>query len=232
MTMSHHPAQDRFHSNFGWLDSWHSFSFGNHYDPERLGYAALRVINDDLIAAGGGFGTHPHRDMEIISYPVVGGLAHKDSTGSSGVVSPGEVQVMSAGTGITHSEHAAGEGTTRLLQIWIMPDREGHSPRYDQRHFAVHEEPNVLHTLVSGDGRDASLSIHQDAIMYAAKLTAGSSLNLPVQADRKAWVQIVNGSGSLGAQQLQRGDGVAIEGEAELAMQADDELEFLLFDLS
>ena len=182
-------AADRFHTEIGWLDSRHTFSFGEHYDPRYEGFRSLRVINEDRVAPGQGFGTHGHRDMEIISYVLEGALEHKDSIGTGSVIRPGDVQVMSAGTGIRHSEfnHSKTE-PVHFLQIWVVPDREGIAPRYEQKTFSDADKRSRLRLVGSSDGRDGSVIIHQDVELFAAILNAGEQVTLPLSTGRKAWL--------------------------------------------
>lgn len=221
-------------ADFGWLKARHSFSFGKYHDPDHMGFRALRVINEDRIGAGGGFPDHGHRDMEIITYVLDGALAHRDSMGNGAVIRPGEVQVMSAGTGVTHSEfnHAAEE--THLLQIWIETDRRGHEPRYDQKQFPGAGRLNQLRLVVSPDGRGGSLMIHQDALIYAADLVEGAELTHPLAAGRHAWVQVTRGAVTVDGTALEAGDGAAISDAASITVAAtgDEPAEILLFDLA
>src|SRR6059058_3182235 len=189
------PAGERFHTDIGWLNSRHTFSFGDHYDPERAGFHALRVINDDRVAPGKGFGTHGHRDMEIVSYVLAGELGHKDSMGTGSVIRPGDVQRMSAGTGVTHSEwnHSKTE-SVHFLQIWILPDRRGLQPAYEQKTLAPEATQNQLRLIASPDGRDGALTVHQDAEIYLARLDAGRDVAHTLRAGRHAWVQVARGA--------------------------------------
>lgn len=226
-------SEDRGHADFGWLDSRHTFSFGEYHDPRHMGFRTLRVINDDLIAGGQGFGTHPHRDMEIISYVVDGALEHRDSMGNGDVIRRGEVQVMTAGSGITHSEFNPEPDTrTRLLQIWIMPEARGLKPRYDQKLFPDAEKRNRLRLLVSRDGRDGSLAIHQDVLLFASLLDAGAKVERGLAPGRHAWLQVVTGGVDFNGTQLAHGDGAAISDESRLAITAATAAEILLFDLA
>jgi len=232
MTVTLRPAAARGHANHGWLDSWHSFSFADYFDPAHMGFRTLRVINDDTIAPDNGFGTHGHRDMEIITYVTHGAIEHQDSTGEHEVLRPGEVQRMSAGRGIRHSEfNPSKDEDTRLLQIWILPEREGITPGYEQKPFADAVKHNRLGLLASNDARDGSLKIFQDADVYAARLEPSVNVSLPLRAGRGAWVQVVEGMLQLGGQVLNAGDGAAIEGEPEVSLTALSFAEFLLFDL-
>jgi quercetin 2,3-dioxygenase len=226
-------AAERGTANFGWLDSRHTFSFGHYYDPDHMGFGPLRVINEDRVRPGGGFDTHGHRDMEIISYVLEGALEHKDSIGTGSVIRPGDVQVMSAGTGIRHSEfnHSKNE-PVHFLQIWVLPDREGLPPRYDQKTFAESEKRGRLRLVGSPDGRDGSIVIHQDAKIFAALLDSGDEVTHALQAGRKGWVQIVRGAIEVNGEPLRAGDGVAVENEPALAVSSrTDDSEILVFDL-
>lgn len=226
-------SEDRGHADFGWLDTHHTFSFGDYRDPAHMGFRSLRVINDDLIAAGMGFGTHPHADMEIISYVVEGALAHKDSMGTGSVIRPGDVQQMSAGTGVEHSEfNPSKTERTRLIQIWIRPDRKGHTPRYQQKTYPAVERADKLRLVASPDGAEGSIEIHQDAKLYATTLTPGASVKLDLANNRHAWVQVVKGSLALNGQELKEGDGAAISDESAIALKAKDKSEVLVFDLA
>lgn len=227
------PANARGHANHGWLDSFHTFSFANYYDPAFMGFGPLRVINEDRVQAGAGFDTHGHRDMEIISYVVSGALEHKDSIGSGSVIRPGDVQVMSAGTGIRHSEfnHSA-VAPVHFLQIWIMPEQNGLKPRYEQKAFAPVEKHNQLRLVASRDGRDGSLVIHQDADVYASTLDAGATLDVSLRPGRKAWIQVVRGKLDVNGASIGAGDGLAAVEEAKLTIAAREaSSEIILFDL-
>lgn len=227
------PSAERGHANHGWLDSHHTFSFGEYRDPAHTGFGPLRVINEDRVAPGGGFAPHGHRDMEIISYVLKGALEHKDSLGSGSVIRPGDVQVMSAGTGVRHSEYNASEAEpVHFLQIWVMPDGAGHAPRYDERRFDAAGRENRLRLIVSGEGRDGSLAIHQNADIYETRLDAGKGVELPLSPGRRAWVQVVSGSLRVGDTLLTAGDACAVEGETHLGMVAESAgAQALLFDL-
>jgi quercetin 2,3-dioxygenase len=227
------PAAERGADNLGWLDSRHTFSFGHYYDPKHMGFGPLRVINEDRVRPGAGFETHGHRDMEIISYVLEGALEHKDSIGTGSVIRPGDIQVMSAGTGIRHSEfnHSQTE-PVHFLQIWVMPDREGLRPRYDQKTFPQPEKRGRLRLVGSPDGRDGSILIHQDVNVYDALLGVGDTIKQPLKKDRKGWVQVVRGSLNVNGRNAQAGDGVALEDEADLTITSrEDGSEILLFDL-
>jgi redox-sensitive bicupin YhaK (pirin superfamily) len=226
-------AAERGIANFGWLDSRHTFSFGDYHDPEQMGFGVLRVINEDRVSPGQGFGTHGHRDMEIISYVLEGALEHKDSIGTGSVIRPGDVQVMSAGTGIRHSEfnHSKTE-PVHFLQIWVLPDREGIAPRYEQKTFPDAAKRNQLRLVGSTGGRDGSVVIHQDVMIFAALLDAGQEVTHSLSTGRKGWLQVVRGAVVMNGQNLDVGDGAAIEREAVLNVKAKvDGTEILLFDL-
>lgn len=226
-------GKDRGHANHGWLDSHHTFSFANYYDPEHMGFRSLRVINDDRVTGGAGFPTHGHRDMEIISYVVEGGLEHRDSMGNGSVIRPGDVQRMTAGTGVTHSEfNASKSAPLRFLQIWIIPGRRGLEPGYEQKHFESSERTNRLRLVASGDGRDGSVTVHQDVAIYASTLEAGQSLEYTVVDGRHAWLQVVNGRLNVAGHALEEGDGLSLSQSGLLDVRADRDAELLLFDLS
>jgi quercetin 2,3-dioxygenase len=232
MTIMHRPSNARGREYLDWLDSRHSFSFGRYYDPKHMGFRSLRVINDDTVAAGGGFPTHGHRDMEIISYVVQGGLAHRDSTGGEGVLKRGDVQAMSAGTGVRHSEfNASNEQPVHFLQIWIIPERQGLPAAYRQAHVADDEKRNNLRLIVAPGGKDGTLDLNQDARIYASLLDPGKSLSHKLEAGRGAWVQVVDGAIDVNGTTLQSGDGLAIEDVEDIAIVGVKLSEFLLFDL-
>jgi redox-sensitive bicupin YhaK (pirin superfamily) len=225
-------AADRGHTDAGWLDSWHTFSFAEYHDPGHMGFRALRVINDDRVAPGAGFGTHPHRDMEIISYVVSGALEHKDSIGTGSVIRPGEVQRMSAGTGIRHSEfNASSQDPVHFLQIWILPEQTGLPPGYEQRAFAPEERTDRLRLVADRHGTDGALTVHQDVRLYATSLSAGASMEIPLTAGRHAWLQVVQGSLTAAGHALEAGDGVAVADESGLLLASSAGAELLLFDL-
>ena len=227
------PSSDRFHTEAGWLDSRHTFSFADHYDPDRLGYRALRVVNDDRVEPARGFGSHSHRDMEILTYVLSGELAHRDSMGSGSVIRPGDVQRMSAGTGVVHSEmNPSRTDPVHFLQIWIVPDQAGHRPGYEQKAFPDSDRRGRLRLVASRDGRDGSVSIHQDASVYATLLEPGERLVYQPGAGRHAWVQVARGSIELNGQSLREGDGAAVSGEERLELAGKDSSEVLLFDLA
>lgn len=223
-------AAERFHTRIDWLDSWHSFSFGEHYHPDRLGFRSLRVINDDVIAPGAGFGMHPHRDMEIVTYVVSGAVAHRDSTGGEGLIRPGMVQRMTAGRGIRHSEYnALPDQSTRLLQIWIQPDRRGHEPSYEDRTLAF--TPNTWVPIASPDGQGGSSLIRQDAVILASRLDAGAELDHTLAPGRAAWIQVARGAVTVDGMSLQEGDGAALEDKGVIRLAATTPAEILLFNL-
>jgi len=225
-------AADRGSVNLGWLDTKHTFSFGSYHDPDHMGFGILRVINDDRIEPGRGFGTHPHNDMEIVSYVVEGSLEHKDNMGNGSVIRSGEVQRMTAGTGITHSEfNPSQDETMRLLQIWIEPATDGLDPGYEQKYFSEEEKSDQLRLIVSRDGRQGSLLAHQDIDLYASLLSSGSEVRHQFAAGRKGWIQVVSGELSANDEHLETGDGAAIEDTPELLLRSQKDVEFLLFDL-
>ncbi len=233
-------SAERGHANHGWLDSHHSFSFANYYDPRYMGFGNLRVINEDRIRPGTGFGTHGHRDMEIVSYVLAGELAHKDSMGNgsadganSGVIRPGDVQRMSAGTGVMHSEfnHAPQE-TTHFLQIWIAPERRGIEPGYEQKHFAPAEKRGRLRLVASPDARDGSVRIHADAALYAGLFDGAEKAQLALDPARKAYVQVVRGRIAANGQRLETGDALALEAESRLHLAEGEGAEVIVFDLA
>jgi quercetin 2,3-dioxygenase len=228
------PAQDRGIANFGWLDSRHTFSFGEYQDLNHTGFADLRVINEDKVSPGKGFGTHGHRDMEIISYVLEGALEHKDSIGTGSVIRPGDVQRMSAGTGIQHSEYNASKtDPVHFLQIWILPEQKGIEPGYEQKNFATSEKQGKLRLVGSHDGRDGSITIHQDVDLYATVLSPGDSVSYGFASDRVGWAQVVRGAVQLNDRSLGAGDGVAIAQESLIALQGvAQDAEVLLFDMA
>jgi hypothetical protein len=226
-------AEDRGHANHGWLDTYHTFSFANYYDPKHMGFRALRVINEDHVSPTAGFGTHGHRDMEIITYVLEGALEHKDNIGNGSVIQPGEVQRMSAGTGILHSEfnHSETEAV-HLLQIWLLPAQNGLSPSYEQRNFSPAKTPGKLHLVAAKDGREGAVTVHQDVDLYAAVLQKGDRLYHTLQPQRHAWVQVARGAITLNGLPLDTSDGAAISNETEVVIEATKEAEILLFDLA
>jgi quercetin 2,3-dioxygenase len=226
------PAADRGTTQIDWLDSRHSFSFGDYYDPRNMGFGPLRVINEDFVQPGMGFGMHPHRDMEIITYIVSGALEHKDSLGTGSVIRPGDVQRMTAGTGIRHSEfNPSRKDTVHLLQIWILPERTGLTPSYEQKTVAAVERTNRLRLIASPDGRNSSVTIHQQADVYAALLEPGKTVQHELPAGRNAWLQLIRGDITLNGKALKPGDGATVENEQHLEIAAQDAAELLLFDL-
>jgi len=227
------PSLARGHANHGWLDTRHTFSFASYYDPRHMGFRGLRVINEDHIAASGGFPTHPHRDMEIVTYVLAGALEHKDSLGNGGLIRPGEVQRMSAGTGILHSEFNPSRGDdVHLLQIWIEPDVRGVTPGYAQTVFPAPDRTGRLRLVASPDGRDGSLSIRTDTNLYASILEPGTSLGYGNRAGRHAWLQVARGRLRVNGQTLAAGDGAAVTSAGGLEIEALDASELLLFDLA
>ncbi len=228
-----HDRNHRGHVQNSWLDSYHTFSFGNFRDPSRMGFRALRVINDDRIAPGGGFGTHGHQDMEILTYVLAGELAHKDSLGTGSVIRPGDVQIMSAGTGIQHSEfnHSDTE-PVHLLQVWMLPDQQNITPRYDQRNFSLAEKQGKLRLVASKDGREDSVLIHQDIDLYVSVLSSGDRITFEMGSDRFAWIQVARGIVTLNGESLRAGDGVQINSPELLELTTDASAEILLFDLA
>lgn len=226
------PAAERGHANHGWLDSWHSFSFAEYFDPDHVHWGPLRVINEDRVAAGQGFGTHGHRDMEIISYVLEGALGHKDSMGNVESITPGEVQRMSAGTGVTHSEfNYDSNGTTHFLQIWILPDRTGITPGYEQKRFDDSEKRGRLRLVVSPDGADGSVRIHQDARMYAGLFDGAEKADFAVASGRLAYVHLVRGAATINGRALVAGDALLYRDEPEVRIEAGQAAEVLVFDL-
>jgi len=230
--MNIRKANERGHAEHGWLDSYHTFSFAEYFDPQWMGFRSLRVINDDLVLPHAGFGMHPHRDMEIITYVLSGALAHKDSMGNGRVIRPGEVQYMAAGTGVQHSEfNPSKDEAVHLLQIWIQPDRKGVQPRYAEKSLA--DAPaGTLHLVASKTGRDASIAIHQDADLWLAKLDAGNRVKHQLAPGRHAWVHVAEGEVTLNGKKLSGGDAAAISEETALELSATKSSQVLLFDLN
>jgi quercetin 2,3-dioxygenase len=227
------PANERGQTALSWLDSRHSFSFGDYYDPDHMGFRSLRVINDDQVAPGAGFGMHPHRDMEIITYVVNGALEHRDSLGTGEVLRPGEVQRMTAGTGIRHSEfNPSATEPVHLLQIWLLPERTGLTPGYEQKAFPEAERRGRWRMVAARDGRDGAVTINQDADVYATRLEPGETARHDLRPGRHAWVQVARGSVTLNGRTLRAGDGAAVSNEAALAVAATEPAEVLLFDLA
>jgi redox-sensitive bicupin YhaK (pirin superfamily) len=226
-------AENRGHFDFGWLNTYHTFSFGDYYDPRFMGFRDLRVINEDRVREGRGFPTHPHRDMEIISYVLEGALEHKDSMGNGSVIRPGEVQRMSAGTGVTHSEknHLQNEAA-HFLQIWIMPNEHGLKPGYEQKMYSDEEKRGRLRLIASSDGRDGSVTVHQDTDLYAGLLDAGQEIAHSIAQGRHAWIQVARGMVTVNGQQLKQGDGASISEEQSLKVAGLEPSEILLFDLA
>ena len=215
-----------------WLDSRHTFSFGDYYDPAATGFSVLRVINDDVVAPGAGFPTHPYRDMEIITWVLRGALEHRDSLGNGSIIRPGDAQRMTAGRGVTHSEfNPSPDEPVRLLQFWILPDRQGLTPGYEQRHFAEADRRGRLCHIASPDDADGSITIHQDARVYAGLLDAGASAEQSLNAGRRAWLHVARGAVQANGARLSEGDGAAIEDEMQIAIIATENSEVLLFDL-
>jgi redox-sensitive bicupin YhaK (pirin superfamily) len=224
---------DRGRSALEWLDSRHTFSFAEYYDQGQMGFESLRVINDDHIAPGGGFPPHPHRDMEIVTYVTEGALAHRDSMGNGSTIRRGDVQRMSAGTGVTHSEYNASRtDPAHLLQIWIVPDRRGYQPGYEQKHFADEDKRGRMRVAASPDGRDGSVSIHQDALMYAGIIEPGQPIRMAIAAGRNAYLHVVEGGITVNGAALKGGDGARIENEREITLDAAKPSEVILFDVA
>ena len=225
-------SEERGHANHGWLDSYHTFSFAGYYDPQHMAFRSLRVINQDQIAGGKGFGTHPHRDMEIITYMLDGALEHKDSMGNGSVIRVGDVQRMSAGTGITHSEfNPSATESAHLLQIWIMPNQESVKPSYEQISFSREEKLNQLRLIASPDGRDRSVTIYQDAYIYASILEDGVEVTHTVKQNRYAWIQVARGSVLVGDRLLNTGDAISSDQIGDLKLTGKGNAEILVFDL-
>jgi redox-sensitive bicupin YhaK (pirin superfamily) len=227
------PSAARGHADHGWLDTRHTFSFAEYHDPQYMGWRSLRVINEDRVAAGQGFGTHGHRDMEILSYVVSGALTHRDSMGHAEALRPGEVQVMSAGRGVTHSEYnGSPTEPVHFLQIWILPDQAGHEPRYEQKAYPAEARQGRLCLVASPDGAQGSMMIHQDARVYATLPAPGETIIHPLADGRGVWVQVVGGAVTVNGVALAAGDGAAVEEEAEVALAASEAAEVLVFDLA
>lgn len=226
------PSDERGHADHGWLDTRHTFSFAGYRDPTHMGFRVLRVINEDHVAPGQGFGTHPHNDMEIITYVLDGALEHKDSLGTGSVIRRGDVQRMSAGRGVLHSEfNHSQEDPVHLLQIWLYPSVRGLQPSYDQKRFDDDSKRGRLRLLVSPDGRDGSLGMHQDAYLYATILESGAHVTHRFEPGRYGWIQVVDGSVRVNGSELKAGDGAAISDESQLVLTAKQAAEVLLFDL-
>jgi redox-sensitive bicupin YhaK (pirin superfamily) len=225
-------AEDRGHAAHGWLDSHHTFSFADYYDPENMGFRSLRVINDDRVQAGQGFGTHPHRDMEIISYVLEGSLEHKDSMGTGSVMRPGDVQRMSAGTGVLHSEfNASKTDPVHFLQIWLLPGQRGIQPSYEQKTFGPSEKKGRLRVVASPDAREGSVAVHTDTVLYAGLFDKGDKTDLAIQRGRHAWVQVARGNVRVNGKDLGEGDGAALSDEPAVRIEGVDDAEVLVFDL-
>ena len=225
-------AADRGRSKLDWLDSRHTFSFADYFDPAHVAFSKLRVINDDRVAPGRGFGTHGHRDMEIVSYVVEGSIEHKDSLGTGSIIRPGDVQRMTAGTGVRHSEfNPSATEPVRFLQIWILPAAEGLSPSYEQRTFPLAERRGIWRLVASPDGREGSVTVHQDVLLFAGCFEGGEAATLALSPGRKAWTQVVRGAISVNGTRLEEGDGAAVQGERELGFADGAAAELLVFDL-
>lgn len=225
-------SADRGHANFGWLDSHHTFSFGGYHDPAHMGFGPLRVINEDRVAPGGGFAPHGHANMEIVSYVLRGALEHKDSLGTGSVIRPGDVQRMSAGSGIQHSEfNASKTDPVHFLQIWILPDRQNIAPGYAQKHFTVAERSGRLRLVASGAASEDAIGIRQDASIFASLLSTGELVRHDFAAARRGWLQLASGAVKVNGVSLVAGDGAAIQGERSIEILADSDAELLLFDL-
>jgi len=227
------PAKERGHFDHGWLDTYHSFSFSEYHDPAHMGFRSLRVLNEDRVDPKAGFPPHSHRDMEIITYVLAGALGHKDSMGNGSVIRPGDVQRMSAGTGVTHSEYNGSEKEpVHLLQIWILPEKRGIAPGYEEKKFSPDEKRGRLRLIASRDAAEGSVTIHQDARVYASLLDAGQTVRHPLAAGRGAWLHLVSGAATVNGTALATGDGAAIENESALEIRAGEPTELLLFDLA
>jgi quercetin 2,3-dioxygenase len=226
-------AQKRGHFDFGWLDTYHTFSFGDYYDPEFMGFRSLRVINEDHVAPRTGFPKHGHRDMEIITYVLEGALEHNDSMGNGSIIRPGDAQRMTAGTGVTHSEANSSEtDPVHLLQIWILPGTRGLKPGYEQKTFSDGEKRNRLRLIASSDGRDGAVTIHQDTSVYASVLEPGQEVVHQMAPGRHAWIQVARGAVTVSGNELDQGDGAAISDESAVTIVASEPSEVLLFDLA
>jgi redox-sensitive bicupin YhaK (pirin superfamily) len=225
-------AESRGRTEIGWLQSRHTFSFGEYFDPDHMGFRSLRVINDDIVAPGRGFGGHPHRDAEIFSYVIEGELEHQDSLGNGSVIKAGDLQYISAGKGVLHSEfNPSKKNPVHFLQIWLMPNETGGEPRYAERSLGSKAKPNALTLLFSGTPKDDAVKIRQDAEIYFGRADAGRSLNVPVKEDRHVWVHTIKGSLSVAGETLKEGDGLALSNAGDLQICANESSEFLLFDL-
>jgi len=226
------PAFKRGHADHEWLNTYHTFSFAEYFDPQHMGFSTLRVINEDRITGGSGFDTHPHKDMEIVTYVVSGALEHKDSLGNTAIIMPDEVQVMSAGTGVKHSEfNHLKDKYTHFLQIWILPEKKGITPRYGQKSFKNAFAQQVLVLVVSKDGREESIIINQDADLYIGKLKSSQEINFKIRPGRHIWIQMIKGALEVNDVRIEAGDGLAISVEKALKIVAKANAEFILFDL-
>ena len=225
-------AQDRGHFDFGWLDTYHTFSFGDYHDREFMGFRSLRVINEDRVAPQTGFPKHGHRDMEIITYILEGELQHNDSMGNGSVIRPGDAQRMTAGTGVTHSEANSSEGAVHLLQIWILPSARGLTPGYEQKAFTTAEKLNQLRLIAAEDGRDGAVTVHQDASVFASVLEPGREVVHQMAPGRHAWIQVARGAVTVNGNELDQGDGAAISNESAVIIAGREQAEILLFDLA
>ena len=227
------PSDARGRANFGWLDSRHSFSFGQYFDPNFMGFGPLRVINEDRVAPGAGFDTHGHANMEILSIVLDGALEHKDSMGQAAVIRPGDVQRMSAGSGVRHSEYNASKTEpVHFLQIWIVPERDGLTPSYEQKTIPAAERQNRLRLLGARDGRDGAITIHRDVDLYGSVLSAGESLRHQIGPKRGVWIQMIRGSAAANGERIGSGDGLALTREPDVRIEATEEAEFLLFNMA
>lgn len=225
-------GSERGHADHGWLNTFHTFSFADYYDPTHMGISALRVINEDRVQAGRGFGAHPHRDMEIVSYVLEGELEHKDSMGTGSIIRPGDVQRMSAGTGVVHSEfNPSRTSLVHFLQIWIIPDRGGYRPSYEQKTFSDDEKAGRLRLIVSNDGREGSVTVHQDVAVYAGVFSPGQRAEHAIAGDRQGWVQVLRGTVSVNGHALEAGDGAAFEEAGAIDIKSENKGEVLVFDL-
>ena len=225
-------SDDRGRANLGWLDSRHTFSFGHYYDPAHIGFGSLRVINEDRVLPGRGFDTHGHRDMEILTWVISGGLAHRDSLGNGSIIHPGDLQRMTAGTGVRHSEfNASDTDPVHFLQIWILPEQEGLAPGSEQKTFAADQRRGPMQLIASRDGHDGSVTIHQDVMLFACELGSGEQVSYPLDTGRQAWLQVVRGRVAIGQAVLTAGDGIALADMGEITITGDDASEVLLFDM-
>lgn len=226
-------SNERGHADRGWLKSFHSFSFGDYYDPKNMGFGALRVINEDWVKGGTGFGAHPHQDMEIVTYVLSGALAHQDSMGNASEIRPGDVQRMTAGSGVTHSEVNPSElETVHLLQIWLLPEAKGLTPSYEQKSFPAEEKQGRLRLVASRDGRDGAVTIHQDAEIYSSLLAPGQAVTHTLAPGRHSWVQVISGEVTVNGETLRAGDAAAVSNEGKVEVAGTEAAELLLFDLA